>query len=81
MQGADRDMVKVWQKHNQHRFDNIMTKTKTVGVEALPEGLRSHLKRQEAGAKHQNHWFDLVWWRWVAARTVRKLLPTKLAWQ
>jgi dihydrolipoamide dehydrogenase len=25
MQGADRDMVKVWQKHNQHRFDNVMT--------------------------------------------------------
>ena len=40
MQGADRDMVKVWQKFNEKRFDNIMLKTKTVGVEALPEGIK-----------------------------------------
>jgi dihydrolipoamide dehydrogenase len=40
MQGADRDMVKVWQKFNEKRFDNIMTKTKTVAVEALPEGIK-----------------------------------------
>lgn len=50
MQGADRDMVKVWQKHNQHRFDNIMTKTKTVGVEALPEGIKVTFEAAEAGA-------------------------------
>ncbi|WP_312304891.1 FAD-dependent oxidoreductase, partial [Pulveribacter sp.] len=36
MQGADRDLVKVWQKMNAHRFDNIMLKTKTVGAEATP---------------------------------------------
>jgi dihydrolipoamide dehydrogenase len=40
MQGADRDMVKVWQKFNEKRFDKIMTKTKTVAVEALPEGIK-----------------------------------------
>lgn len=40
MQGADRDLVKVWQKHNEKRFDNIMVKTKTVGVEALKEGIK-----------------------------------------
>ncbi|WMW82140.1 dihydrolipoyl dehydrogenase [Undibacterium cyanobacteriorum] len=51
MQGADRDMVKVWQKHNQHRFDNIMTKTKTVGVEALPEGIKVTFEAAEAGAQ------------------------------
>ena len=39
MQGADRDLVKVWQKFNAHRFDNIMLKTKTVGVEAKPDGI------------------------------------------
>ena len=39
MQGADRDLVKVWQKVNSHRFDNVMLKTKTVSVEAKPEGL------------------------------------------
>ena len=32
MQGADRDLVKVWQKMNAPRFDNIMLKTKTVGA-------------------------------------------------
>jgi dihydrolipoamide dehydrogenase len=32
MQGADRDLVKVWQKMNAPRFDNIMLKTKTVSA-------------------------------------------------
>ena len=39
MQGADRDLVKVWQKHNTHRFDNIYTNTKTVAVEAREDGI------------------------------------------
>ena len=39
MQGADRDLVKVWQKMNAPRFDNIMLKTKTVSARALPEGI------------------------------------------
>jgi len=50
MQGADRDAVKVWQKYNAHRFDNVMTKTKTVGVEALPEGIKVTFEAAEAGA-------------------------------
>ena len=40
MQGADRDLVKVWEKMNKHRFDKIMLKTKTVGAEATPEGIK-----------------------------------------
>jgi len=39
MLGADRDLVKVWQKMNTPRFDNIMLKTKTVGAEATPDGI------------------------------------------
>jgi len=39
MPGADRDLVKVWQKFNEKRFDNIMLKTKTVGVEAKSDGI------------------------------------------
>ncbi len=39
MQGADRDLVKVWQKFNEKRFDNIMLKTKTVAVEAKQDGI------------------------------------------
>ena len=50
MQGADRDLVKVWQKFNEKRFDNIMLKTKTVGVEALPEGIKVTFEAAEAGA-------------------------------
>eukprot|EP01032_Pedospumella_encystans_P031200 gene31200-35215_t len=48
MQGADRDAVKVWQKFNEKRFDNIMTKTKTVAVEALPEGIKVTIKTTNA---------------------------------
>ncbi len=40
MQGADRDLVKVWQKFNAHRFDKLMLKTKTVGAEATADGIR-----------------------------------------
>ncbi|MCS0807546.1 dihydrolipoyl dehydrogenase [Massilia agilis] len=49
MQGADRDAVKVWQKRNEYRFDRIMTKTKTVGVEALAEGIKVTFESAEAG--------------------------------
>ncbi|WP_341889708.1 dihydrolipoyl dehydrogenase [Variovorax sp. YR752] len=40
MQGADRDLVKVWQKLNAPRFDKLMLKTKTVGAEATKDGIR-----------------------------------------
>ncbi|PRC92121.1 dihydrolipoyl dehydrogenase [Solimicrobium silvestre] len=49
MQGADRDMVKVWQKFNEKRFDKVMLKTKTVAVEALPEGIKVSFEAAEAG--------------------------------
>ncbi|MGH8847412.1 MAG: FAD-dependent oxidoreductase, partial [Polaromonas sp.] len=39
MPGADRDLVKVWQKMNAPRFDNIMLKTKTVAARATPAGI------------------------------------------
>ncbi|MEK9803400.1 MAG: dihydrolipoyl dehydrogenase, partial [Curvibacter sp.] len=40
MQGADRDLVKVWEKMNKPRFDNILLKTKTVGAQATPAGIQ-----------------------------------------
>ena len=40
MTGADRDLVKVWQKLNAPRFDKLMLKTKTVGAEATKDGIR-----------------------------------------
>jgi dihydrolipoamide dehydrogenase len=45
MQGADRDLVKVWQKMNAPRFDNIMLKTKTVAAEATADGIRVQVRR------------------------------------
>src|SRR3546814_17780219 len=38
MLGADRDLVKVWQKMNSARFDKVMLETKTVGAEAGDDG-------------------------------------------
>ena len=61
MQGADRDMVKVWQKFNAKRFDNIMLQTKTVAVEALPEGIKvSFAAAQEGGTAPEPQLYDLV---------------------
>jgi dihydrolipoamide dehydrogenase len=61
MQGADREAVKVWQKYNAHRFDNIMLKTKTVGVEALPEGIKVSFESAEEGkAAPEAQTYDMV---------------------
>jgi dihydrolipoamide dehydrogenase len=58
MLGADRDLVKVWQKLNTPRFDNIMLKTKTVGAEATPEGIK--VKFETADGKTSEATYDLV---------------------
>ena len=61
MQGADRDLVKVWQKMNAKRFDNIMLKTKTVGARALPEGIEvTFAPAQEGGTVPAPQVYDLV---------------------
>ena len=49
MTGADRDLVKVWQKMNAPRFDNIMLKTKTVAAKATPAGIEVTFEAAEAG--------------------------------
>ena len=54
MQGADRDLVKIWQKMNAKRFDNIMLKTKTVGARALPEGIEVTFASMEEGEAGSN---------------------------
>jgi dihydrolipoamide dehydrogenase len=58
MQGADRDLVKVWQKMNAPRFDNIMLKTKTVGAEATKEGIKVTFEGENAPKEPQV--YDLV---------------------
>ena len=49
MQGADRDLVKVWQKMNAPRFDNIMLKTKTIGAKATSAGIEVTFESAEPG--------------------------------
>src|SRR5690606_18274652 len=58
MQGADRDLVKVWQKMNAPRFDNIMTSTKTVGAEATKEGIK--VMFEGANAPKEPQVYDVV---------------------
>lgn len=55
MQGADRDLVKVWQKANEHRFDRIMINTKTVAVEAREEGIYVTFEGDNAPAEPQRY--------------------------
>ncbi len=58
MQGADRDLVKVWQKMNAPRFDNIMLKTKTVGAQAMADGILVSFEGEGAPVKPQL--YDMV---------------------
>jgi dihydrolipoamide dehydrogenase len=58
MQGADRDLVKVWQKLNAPRFDKIMLKTKTVGAEATPAGIKVKFEGLDGSTSEDT--YDLV---------------------
>jgi len=58
MAGADRDLVKVWQKMNAGRFDNVMLKTRTVAVKAGAKGLTASFEGEAAPKEPQT--YDLV---------------------
>ncbi|WP_373706820.1 dihydrolipoyl dehydrogenase [Neisseria dentiae] len=58
MQGADRDLVKVWQKQNEYRFDNIMVNTKTVAVEPKEDGV--YVTFEGANAPKEPQRYDVV---------------------
>ena len=58
MQGADRDLVKVWDKFNAARFDNVMLKTKTVGAKATKAGIEVSFEGEKAPKGPQV--YDLV---------------------
>src|SRR5207247_7380266 len=58
MQGADRDLVKVWEKMNAGRFDKAMLKTKTVGAKATEAGIEVSFEGEQAPAGPQV--YDLV---------------------
>ncbi|NLJ62221.1 MAG: dihydrolipoyl dehydrogenase [Alcaligenaceae bacterium] len=58
MQGADRDLVRVWQNQNKHRFDQIMLNTKTISAEAKDDGIWVRFEGEGAPAEPQR--YDLV---------------------
>ena len=58
MQGADRDLVKVWEKMNAHRFDNIMLRTRTVAAHAQEDGIWVEFEGEKAPKGPQR--YDLV---------------------
>lgn len=58
MQGVDRDMFKVWQKKNAHRFDAVMPGTRTVSAEAGADGITVTFEGQNAPAQPQR--YDMV---------------------
>ena len=58
MAGADRDLVKVWEKKNAARFDNVMLNTKTVSAEATAAGIKVGFEGAKAPPEPQL--YDLV---------------------
>jgi dihydrolipoamide dehydrogenase len=58
MPGADRDLVRVWQKVNAKRFDRLMLETRSVKAEAAAEGIRVWFEGKGAPAEPQV--YDLV---------------------
>jgi dihydrolipoamide dehydrogenase len=58
MLGADRDLVKVWEKMNARRFDNVMLKTKTVGAKATEQGIAVSFEGEKPPAGSET--YDLV---------------------
>jgi len=58
MQGADRDLVKVWEKVNKPRFDRVMLKTKTVAVEAKKDAIYVSFEGEQAPTGPQP--YDMV---------------------
>jgi dihydrolipoamide dehydrogenase len=58
MPGADRDLVRVWQKMNAKRFDHVMLKTKTVAAEATADGILVRFEGE--GAPPEPQLYDLV---------------------
>lgn len=58
MAGADRDLVKVWEKMNARRFDAIMLETKAVSATANDEGI--HVTFEGKNAPKGPQVYDMV---------------------
>jgi len=58
MAGADRDLVRVWQKRNATRFNRILLKTRVAGANAKRDGV--HVRFEGDGAPEETLSYDLV---------------------
>ncbi len=58
MPGADRDLIRPFQKRIEQRYEKIMLKTKITQVEALPEGLRVTFEGENAPPEPE--WFNRI---------------------
>jgi len=60
MPGADRDLVRVFEKRNAQRFAKVMLKTRVTAVEARPDSLRVSFAGEQAPAAPQDYDMILV---------------------
>ncbi|HTS21320.1 MAG TPA: dihydrolipoyl dehydrogenase [Casimicrobiaceae bacterium] len=58
MLGADRDLVKVWERMNKPRFDRVMLKTRTVAAEAKKDAIYVSFEGEQAPSGPQP--YDMV---------------------
>ncbi|WP_175889168.1 MULTISPECIES: dihydrolipoyl dehydrogenase [Burkholderia] len=58
MAGADRDLVKVWEKFNNDSFAHVMLKTRTTKAEARPDGIYVSFEGDKAPPEPQC--YDMV---------------------
>jgi len=58
MAGADRDLQRVWERKNSHRFDKVMLKTRASKAEAKADGI--HVSFEGENAPSSPEVYDLV---------------------
>ena len=58
MAGADRDLVRVWEKHNAPRLGRILLNTRVAGANAKRDGI--HVRFEGGSAPDQAEIYDLV---------------------
>jgi dihydrolipoamide dehydrogenase len=58
MPGPDRDLVKIWEKQNRHRFDDVMLNTRTVAVDARDDGLWARFEGEDAPTEARR--YDMI---------------------
>ena len=57
MPGADRDLIRAYQKHNKKRYENIFLQTKVTQIDTADDGLTAHFDGPKAPASER---FDNV---------------------